>query len=178
VQGPSGQWESGGGTSRHRARARGSDSVHSAVQCSPPRRPRPPSRPQTRPKPLPHPPCADPARWQSAFVRYNSQEAAAAGAPGWNLACSYQCVQQVIASDPSLLSASFSTAVAGGVAPTQVTMRILEAPAELCGPLRTDRRLGPGFRVRVKANYCRALDFPFTVKAYIIDADAANAIHE
>jgi len=135
------------------------------------------------PWPLQHPSNTpptptDPDQWQSAFVRYNSQEEAAAGAPGWNLACSYQCVQQLIATEPGLLSQSFSTAVASGVAPTQVTMRIVEAPAELCGPFRTDRRLMPPFCVRVKANFCRALDFPFTIKAYVIDSEAANAIQE
>jgi hypothetical protein len=32
--------------------------------------------------------------------------------------------------------------------------------------------------VRVKAHHAGALEFPFTVKAYIVDREAANSIHE
>jgi hypothetical protein len=40
------------------------------------------------------------------------------------------------------------------------------------------RRIAPSFRVRVRASYAGALDFPFTVKAYIVDRESAGAIHE
>ncbi|KIY95557.1 hypothetical protein MNEG_12404, partial [Monoraphidium neglectum] len=88
-----------------------------------------------------------------------------------------QCVQELIASDPSQLSTQFAAAVAGGGAPTHLSMRVVEAPAELCAPMRTDKRISPPFRVRVKAHHAGALEFPFTVKAYIVDREAANSIH-
>lgn len=88
---------------------------------------------------------ADPDRHQTMLVRYNTQEEATAGAPAWNLASSYQCVQQLLATDPTQLSPGFSEAVAQGVAPTQLSMRIVEAPAELCGPVRTERCVWLGY---------------------------------
>jgi hypothetical protein len=42
----------------------------------------------------------------------------------------------------------------------------------------TRRRLSPAFRVRVDVAFDAAVDFVMTVKAYVIDADAADALHE
>lgn len=115
-------------------------------------------------------------------MRYNSQEEAApagAGATGgWCLGASFQSVQPLLEAAPEQVAPGFASALAAGAAPTRLTMRIVQAPAALCGPVRTDRRVGPPFCVRVEADYCQQLDFLFTVKAYVVDGEAAASIHE
>lgn len=48
-------------------------------------------------------------------------------------------MQELLASHPDQLSPQFTAAVAAGVAPTHLSMHIVDAPAELCAPMRTDK---------------------------------------
>lgn len=60
----------------------------------------------------------------------------------------------------------------------QITMHIVEAPAEWVHPVKQDRRLSPSFKVLVKVHHKDRLSMPLTVKAYLAtqsDMDAIDA---
>jgi hypothetical protein len=83
------------------------------------------ARPHPRPpeRPTPHP--AGPEAWQTTFVRYGGAGGAPAAAPrggGWRL-------------EDSALSCGGR----GAGVPLRLAMRIVNAPAELAGPMRTDK---------------------------------------
>jgi hypothetical protein len=83
-------------------------------------------------------PISGPEQWQTSFVRY-SCDGTAAPADSWSLEASRRRTQPLLDQDPCPLAPGYAAAVGRGAAPMQLSMRIIEAPAELCVPIRTDK---------------------------------------
>jgi len=107
-------------------------------------------------------------RLQTSYVKYRRfQEAQVAGGNGWDLAISRRNYEQVARLEQQFFMQD-DHPLFNPLAPDNITMRIIEAPAEFAVPVKQDRRLSPSFRVRVDVRYRSRVGIPVTVKAHLI----------
>jgi hypothetical protein len=81
-------------------------------------------------------------KWQTTYVRYKAGHPETQPAPnGWELAVSQRLLDQCAVSEQQRYMLK-DHPLHSGHAPTSVNLRIVEAPAEYCVPVKQDRYTG------------------------------------
>jgi hypothetical protein len=80
----------------------------------------------------------DAEKLQSMYVRYKCQPEAQITNTGWDLATSQRYVDQLAAEEQQAYVREESL-LYNGLAPTSISLRIVEAPAEFAVPVKQDR---------------------------------------
>ena len=81
---------------------------------------------------------ADVEKLQSMYVRYKCQPEAQITSTGWDLATSQRYADQLAAEEQQAYVREESL-LYNGLAPTSISLRIIEAPAEFAVPVKQDR---------------------------------------
>jgi hypothetical protein len=82
--------------------------------------------------------CADVEKLQSMYVRYKCQPEAQITNTGWELITSQRYADQLAAEEQQAYVREESL-LYNGTAPTSISLRIIEAPAEFAVPVKQDR---------------------------------------
>lgn len=114
-------------------------------------------------------------RWQTTYVRYKTQPEAHVSSAGWELAQSRRFAERLALEGGEC---AHDALLYDGLAPTRVTLRIVEAPAEYGVPVKQDRRLTPNFKVRAEVEFAGRCSFPLTVKCYAVGQADKDALPE
>eukprot|EP00882_Tetradesmus_deserticola_P033554 GHRQ01038344.1.p1 GENE.GHRQ01038344.1~~GHRQ01038344.1.p1 ORF type:complete len:243 (+),score=65.99 GHRQ01038344.1:241-969(+) len=116
-------------------------------------------------------------KWQTMYVRYKCQPEAQVTQSGWDLSMSQRYADQ-LALEEQQPYLSEESLLYNGLAPTNIALRIVEAPAEFAVPVKQDRRLTPNFKVRLEVSYKSRCSFPLTLKAYVISQQEKDSVPE
>jgi hypothetical protein len=81
---------------------------------------------------------ADVEKWQTMYVRYKCQPEAQVTQTGWDLSMSQRYADQ-LALEEQQPYLSEESLLYNGLAPTNIALRIVEAPAEFAVPVKQDR---------------------------------------